>query len=152
MSTPVPPISTVSANLLVDRLEVEDVALGGRVLPFERPVEGAEGAVLGAEVGVVDVAIDDVGDDALGVQPAADGVGFHAQADQVVGVEVVEGLLAGYRHVFSSTAWGLWGQWSLDQLKSGGHWARVKPLGTGFAIPLKPTNGLNGHPPLYFRG
>jgi hypothetical protein len=63
-------------DLLVDRLEVEDVALF-RARPFgQRPVEGAEGAVLGAEVGVVDVAIDDVGDHALGVQAAAHGVGL----------------------------------------------------------------------------
>jgi len=53
-------------DLLVDFFEVEDVAFAG-LGPFERAIEGAEGAVLGAEVGVVDVAIDDVGDDALGV-------------------------------------------------------------------------------------
>jgi hypothetical protein len=34
------------------------------------------------------------------VQTFADGVGFHAQADEVVGVEVVQGLFTGYRHSF----------------------------------------------------
>ncbi len=85
------------ANLFVDRLEVEDVALSGH-LALERPVEGAECAVLGAEIRVVDVAIDDVADDALGMEPASDGVGLHAKAYQVVGAEMVEGLLAAYRH------------------------------------------------------
>ena len=89
-------------DLLVDFFEREDVALvgAGNVFAFfgERAVEGAEGAVLGAEVGVVDVAIDDVGDDALGVEAAADGVGLEAQPDEVRGVEVIEGLLAGQRH------------------------------------------------------
>ncbi len=89
-------------DLFVDLFEVEDVALvgAGNVLSFfgERAVEGAEGAVLGAEVGVVDVAIDDVGDYALGVEAATDGVGLEAQPDEVRGVEIVEGLLAGQRH------------------------------------------------------
>jgi hypothetical protein len=35
------------------------------------PVEGAKAAILGAEVGVVDIAIDDVGDDSLGVPALA---------------------------------------------------------------------------------
>ena len=85
------------ANLFVDGVELEDVAFfGGRA--FQRTVEGAEGAVLGAEVGVVDVAVDDVGDHAFGMQLAADRVGFHADADQVVGVEQVEGLGFGQGH------------------------------------------------------
>jgi hypothetical protein len=62
-------------DLLVDLFEIEDVAfLGSRVLYAslgQRPVKGAEGAVLGAEVGVVDIAIDDVGDYALGVEASA---------------------------------------------------------------------------------
>ena len=70
----------------------------GLAVHGERAVEGAEGAVLRAEVGVVDVAIDDVGDDAFGVEAAAHGVSLEAQADQVGGVEVVEGLLAGQGH------------------------------------------------------
>ena len=81
----------------VDGVEVEDVAFGGGGA-FERPVEGAEGAVLGAEVGVVDVAIDDVADDAFGVEAAADRVSFHADADQIVAVEAVESLFARNAH------------------------------------------------------
>ena len=69
----------------------QDVAFG----VAHGPVEGAEAAVLGAEVGVVDVAVDDVGDDAFGMQLAADGVGLHADADQVVGAEQVERFFAG---------------------------------------------------------
>src|ERR1017187_2092587 len=58
------------------------------------PVEGAEAAVLGAEVGVVDITIDDVGDDVLGVPLTADRIGLHANADQVVGTKQVERFLA----------------------------------------------------------
>ena len=78
-------------DLVVDGVEVEDVALGGQ-LALQRTVKGAEGAVLGAEVGVIDVAVDDVGDHAVRVQLAAHRIGFHAEADQVVGAEPVEGL------------------------------------------------------------
>ena len=79
------------ANLFVDGVEIENVAFfrGGA---FQRAIEGAEGAVLGAEVRVINVAVDDVGDRAFGMKLAADSVGFHADADQVVGVEHLEGL------------------------------------------------------------
>lgn len=84
-------------NFFVDLFEVEDVSLAG-LGSFEWAVEGAEGAVLGAEVGVVDVAIDDVGDHALGMEPATDGVSLEAKADEVGRCEVVQGLVAGQRH------------------------------------------------------
>ncbi len=72
-------------------------------MPFEGAIEGAEGAVLRAEVGVVDVAVDDVADHALGVQASADGVGLHADADQVVAFEAVKGLFAADSHRTHST-------------------------------------------------
>ena len=58
------------------------------------PVEGAEAAILGAEIGVVDVAVDDVADHAVRVQLAADRVGRHADADEIVAVIQVDGFLA----------------------------------------------------------
>ncbi len=79
------------ANLFVDGVELEDVTFF-RGRSFERAIKGAEGAVLGAEVSVIDVAVDDVGDRAFGVKLSAEGVGFHADADEVVRVEEVEGL------------------------------------------------------------
>src|ERR1039458_4453709 len=89
-------------NLLVDFFEVENVALVrariGLAGPGQRAIEGAEGAVLGAVVGVVDVAIDDVGNHALGMQAAAHSVGFESQPDQVGGLKVIESLLARDRH------------------------------------------------------
>ena len=85
------------ANLFVDGVEVEDVSLG-RQLALQRPIEGAERAVLGAEVGVINVAVDDVGDNAFRMQLAAYRVGFHADADEVVGAEHFESLLSGERH------------------------------------------------------
>ena len=101
-------------DLLVDFLEGENVAFVGAwdVFSFfgQRAVERAEGAVLGAEVGVVDVAIDDVGDYALGVEAAAHGVGLEAQADEVRGVEMVESLLACQRHLVHSTNLQVWGR------------------------------------------
>ncbi len=94
-------------DFLVDLLEVENVAVVGvRVglaVDGQRTVEGAEGAVLGAVVGVVDIAIDDVGDHALGMQSAAHSVGLESQSDQVRGLKVIECLLARDRHGFNST-------------------------------------------------
>ena len=84
------------ADLLVDGLEIVDVTFGAAG-PF-RGVEGAEGAVLGAEIGVVDVAVDDVGGHALGMELATDRIGLHADADEVVGLEEVEGLGFGQCH------------------------------------------------------
>ncbi len=85
------------SDFLVDRLEVENVAFCSH-LASEWAIEGTEGAVLGAEVGVVDVAVDDVGHHALRVQLSAHGVGLHAKTDEVIGMEVIEGLLACDRH------------------------------------------------------
>ena len=82
---PVPPSSTVSCIFVVNSFEVEDVAFAGQ-LALQRTVKGAEGAVFSAEIGVVDIAVDDVGNDAIGMQLAAHRVGFHPDADEVVGV------------------------------------------------------------------
>ena len=82
------------ADLLVNRIEVEDVAfLRGRSL--QRPVKRTKGAVLGAEVGVVNIAVDDVGDHAFRMQLAAHSIRFHADADQVVGLKHLQRLLFG---------------------------------------------------------
>jgi hypothetical protein len=48
------------SNLVVDRAEVENAAFPRR-RSFQRTIERAEGAILGAEVCVVNVAVDDVG-------------------------------------------------------------------------------------------
>ena len=129
-------------DLLVDRLEVEDVALVGARVGLagagQRTVEGAEGAVLGAEVGVVDIAIDDVGDHALGVQAAAHRVGLEAQADQVGGEEVIESLLARDRHGVILQRTGIREQRS--ERRSPGRWADIFIcLGTG--RPLRSAAG-----------
>src|SRR4029077_13484513 len=58
------------ADLVVNRVELEDVTLF-RLRSLERPVKSAEGAVLRAEIGVVNVAVNYVSDHALGMQPAA---------------------------------------------------------------------------------
>src|SRR5581483_9210317 len=85
------------ADLLVDGLEIEDVPFFRR-RPFQRPVEGAKSTVLGAEVRVVDVAVNNVGDHALGMQLAALRVGFHADPDQVIGMEHLQSLLSCQGH------------------------------------------------------
>jgi len=96
-------------NLVVDGVEIEDVAfLCSRAL--QRTIKRAEGAVLGAEVGVVDVAVDDVGDHAFRVQATANGVGFHAYADQVIGVEHLESLHFAQGHT-SSTELTILAEW-----------------------------------------
>ena len=64
----------------------------------DRPVERAEVALRDADVRVVDVAVDDVGDDAVGVLAGADGVGQLAEErrrrraielERLVGVDAV---------------------------------------------------------------
>ena len=79
-------------NLLEDDVDAVDVAF--RVA--HRTVEGAEAAVLRAEVGVVDIAVDDVGDDAFGMELAAQRVGGHADPNEVVRVKQADGF--GWRH------------------------------------------------------
>ena len=70
------------------------------------PVEGAEAAIFRAEIRVVDVAIDDVADDAVRMQLAAHRVGRHADADQVVAVEIVDRFLPGHHTVtFRGSEW-----------------------------------------------
>jgi hypothetical protein len=91
------------ANLFVDGVEIEDVAFLCR-WAFEWAIEGAEGAVLGAEVGVIDVAVDDIGDRAFGMEPAAHRIGFHADADQVIGLEHLQSLLLGQGHVLLNSS------------------------------------------------
>ena len=87
-------------DLLVDLIKVEEVALfAARTL--DGRIEGAERAVLGADVGVIDVAVDDVADNAVGMKLAADGVGFHADADQIIGAEHFESLFVAKAHTNS---------------------------------------------------
>src|SRR5207247_322058 len=82
------------ANLFVNCVEVEDVSLFG-LRPLQWAVKRTERAVLGAEICVINVAINDVGDHAFGMKLAADGVSFHAYPDEVVGAIEVKGLGVG---------------------------------------------------------
>src|SRR5258705_6838056 len=75
-------------NLAKDSLVRKDVALRAA----HRTIKGAEAAILGAEICVIDIAIDDVADHALGMDPASNGVSRHSCADQIVGGEQVPGL------------------------------------------------------------
>src|SRR5438445_13208482 len=85
------------ANLVVDRFQIEDVPLFG-FGAFQWTIERTESAVFGAEVRVINVAIDDVGDHALGMQLAALGGGFHTDADQIIGAKQIESLYFGEGH------------------------------------------------------
>src|SRR5262249_5758753 len=78
-------------DLLVNLLTGEDVGVGVLALA----VEGAEVADGGADVGVVDVAVDVVGAVRLGVEPAADGVGGPAEGVQVAAIEQGDAFLEG---------------------------------------------------------
>ncbi len=76
-------------NFLVNFLERKDVA----ILGAERAVKRAEGTILGAEIRVIDVAVDLVSDDARIVFLQAHFVRGHADADEVIGFEQFESLL-----------------------------------------------------------
>src|SRR5207245_8739748 len=76
-------------NLLVDGFERKQITF----LRAEGTVKGAKRAVLGAEIGVVDVAVDLIRGDARGGLLLADLIGGHADAQQVIGLEHFESLL-----------------------------------------------------------
>jgi hypothetical protein len=61
----------------------------------ERTIKGAEAAVLGAKIGVVNIAIDNVANDAVGMDLLPDCVRRHAESDQVIALKHVYGLLSG---------------------------------------------------------
>src|SRR5438132_14277475 len=85
------------ANLVVDRFQIQDVSLFS-FGPLQWTIKRAESAVFGAEVRVINVAIDDVGDHALGMQFTAHGVSFHADADQIIGAKQIDSLYFGEGH------------------------------------------------------
>ncbi len=91
-------------DFLVNRFEVENVTFGGE-LALERPIKGAKAAILGAKICIVDVAVNDVGHYALGMQLAPKRIGFHAQTDKVVGAKIVESLCPGNRHIRILRVW-----------------------------------------------
>ncbi len=74
--------------------EAEDVAVFGA----DRAVERTEGTILGAEIGVIDVAIDLIGSDMRVVLFEAELMSGHTDTDQFVGFEHVQRLLFGQRH------------------------------------------------------
>ncbi len=88
------------ANLVVDRVEVEDVTFFRR-RALERTVKRTEGAVFGAEIGVVNIAVDDVGDHAFGMKFAANRIRFHPDADQIIGLKHLQRLCLRQGHIGS---------------------------------------------------
>src|SRR5438477_846215 len=85
------------ANLVVDRFQIEDVPLFS-FGSLQWMIKRAECAVLGAEVRVINIAIDNVSNHALGMQFTAHGVSFHADADQVIGAKQIYSLCFGEGH------------------------------------------------------
>ena len=77
-------------NLVEDHFVRQDVAF----LVPHRPVERAEAAVLGAEVRVVDIAVDNVAHHAFGMELPPHSVGRHADADQIVARKKIGCFLA----------------------------------------------------------
>ena len=73
-----PPASTTSCSFLPELLALEHVALG----VADGPIERAEAAARRADVRVVDVAIDDVRDDALGVLAARTASAASAEVEE----------------------------------------------------------------------
>ncbi len=67
------------ANLVVNGLEIEDVSLFS-LRPLQWSIKSAEGAVLGAVVRVINIAVNDVRDHALRMEPATHRIGLHADA------------------------------------------------------------------------
>src|SRR5260370_37119717 len=83
-------------DFLQDGVEREDVAFLGS----HGPIEGAEGAIFGTEIGVVDIAIDLIAGDSRVVLLFAQLIRGHTDAYQVIGLEEIESFLL--RHAHSS--------------------------------------------------
>jgi hypothetical protein len=81
-------------DLLENFLEAEDVAVFGA----DGTIERAEGAIFGAEIGVIDVAVDLIGGDARVVLFQAELMSGHPDTDKVIGFEHIESLLFGQWH------------------------------------------------------
>ncbi len=88
----VPPKVDGLLDLLVDFPLGEDIGVGGARLA----VEGAEPAARDADVGVVDVAVDDVGGPVAGDEALAHFVGSRPHSEQVARAQQVEGFLVGH--------------------------------------------------------
>src|SRR5882724_4850638 len=84
-------------DFLVDLFEGQNVA----ILRAERAVERTEGAILGAEIRVIDVAVDLVGHNTRVVFLEAQLVCGHADAYEVIGFEHLQGFLFGQSHKYS---------------------------------------------------
>src|SRR6202007_723336 len=81
-------------DFLIDGFKGEQVAFLGS----ERTIERAERAVLGAEIRVVDVAVDLIGRHARICFFAAHFHGGHPDANQVIGAKQIEGFLLCQSH------------------------------------------------------
>src|SRR5260370_347669 len=78
-------------NLLEDHFAGVQVTFGVPHWTIKR----AKAAIFGAEIGVINIAIDNVTDPAFRMQLAAHGVGLHADGNQVVTVVKFDGLSPG---------------------------------------------------------
>src|ERR1700730_13955161 len=74
------------ADLLVDGLEIQDVSFFG-FRSLEWTIERAKRAVLGAIIRVVDIAINNICDDAMRMQFSPHRVSFHSDANKIIGFE-----------------------------------------------------------------
>jgi hypothetical protein len=81
-------------DLCVDGFEWKNVA----VFCAQWPVKRAKRTILGAEIGVIDITVDLIGDDAriIFLQPHL--LGGHTDPDQIIGLEHVERLLFADSH------------------------------------------------------
>ena len=77
--TPLPPWSLSSVSLAASASQVKDVAVVGP----GRPVKGAEAAARDADVGVVDIPVDDEGDPVAGIEAPAHLIGRGPQGQEV---------------------------------------------------------------------
>src|SRR5437867_5539438 len=87
-------------DFLVDLFEGQNVA----ILGAERAVERTKGAILGAEICVIDVAVDLVGHNTRVVFLEAQLVRSHSDANEVIGFQHFQGFLFGQSHKYSLSA------------------------------------------------
>src|ERR1700722_13954544 len=91
-------------DFLVNRFEIENVTFAGQ-LTFKRSIKSTKAAILGAKICIVDVAVNDVGNYAFGMQLAPKRIGLNTQADEVIGAKIVESLSPGNGHIRILRVW-----------------------------------------------
>ena len=84
-------------DFFVNGFKIEHITLG-TAGALHRRIKRAEGAVFSAEIGVINVAVNDVSDHTFRMNLAAESIRLHAGPDKIVRPKQLQGLMFSERH------------------------------------------------------